>query len=382
MSNPAKVESGIRQPFLIQGKVEMNLSDSMESSIQYFQGCPEEHILISFDRGELNERLIDPIANHVASCRQCQIRLEEFKPDFFESSLRDAVQPDSKRKDRLSIREEMSKKESIIDEIIEKFRKEVPGLDTIESNKTNRFVLSKQIGSGAFGEVHLAYDHEKREAVALKITSEAVTNDWSQLETFRSDAAFMQSIEHKSFVPILDYGCWEGYRGFMTMPVIDGKTFNQWLSVKPRPIRTAMKLFHKILDALEYLHQMQKLHRNLKPSNIFVTREQEIVITDTGLFCDERYSNEMTAEDIDRFRYLPPEQFNLPHDKLGCSADIFPLGKILELILHQVTATGGGEMANYLLPLAGLSQRCTLPVASERLQSIDDLRRLLFQFGF
>ena len=148
----------------------MTFSDSMESSVLMFQGCPEEHLLELFDRGEVSETLINPVSDHVGGCKKCQQKIESFRPDFFESSLVAAFGLNRGKTESDLAREDLGHKESVIDEIIEKFRQEVPELEVTESKKTNRFELSKFIGSGQFGEVHMAYDHHQREAVALKIT--------------------------------------------------------------------------------------------------------------------------------------------------------------------------------------------------------------------
>ena len=128
------------------------------------------------------------------------------------------------------------------------------------------------------------------------------------------------------------------------------------------------------MDTVEFLHQQGLLHRNLKPSNIFITRSNQLSLTDVGLFLDERYLQGRPEYDPEYFVYNPPEQLQFESHRMAASSDIFSLGRILQLILNRSRANREEKLASYLRPLAKIAKKCTQTLQSERFQSITQLR--------
>src|SRR5581483_1159755 len=122
------------------------------------------------------------------------------------------------------------------------------------------------IGAGPLGEVYEARDVRLRRTVAVKVTKEALSDE------FRREAVTISSLSHPHICGLYDVG--ENYLG---MEYVEGKAM-----LGPVPWDEALRFGDDLLDVLETAHSKGILHRNLKPSNILVTKGG-IKVTGFGL---------------------------------------------------------------------------------------------------
>jgi tetratricopeptide (TPR) repeat protein len=145
-----------------------------------------------------------------------------------------------------------------------------------------RYVILQLLGHGAAGLVYAAYDGELDRKLALKFLrfrgdAEAVREASHRL---KREAQSMARLSHPNVVSIHDVGRVSGHM-FLVMDYVPGGTLKQWLAT-PRPWRQRLELLCKAGDGLAAAHAAGVVHRDFKPANVLIDRDQPRV-TDFGV---------------------------------------------------------------------------------------------------
>lgn len=189
---------------------------------------------------------------------------------------------------------------------------------------SSRFELRAELGQGGMGVVYRAYDHEQHREVALKTLRDAPTPD--VLERFTRELEILKTLHHHpGIVPIFSFGTHEG-KPFFTMPVLAGATLREIIDEQPHRLTPprVVEIISYVCKGLQAAHDLKLIHRDVKPSNIFVLEDDTAVIIDFGI-----------ASLVDRARtrglsgsppYMSPEQLELRGATF--KSDIFSLGVV------------------------------------------------------
>ncbi len=208
-----------------------------------------------------------------------------------------------------------------------------------------KYTLLKRLGKGGMGTVYKALSPRIDKVVALKLLqpSEAleITLGYEQLEKiFLSEARTLASLNHQNLTTVWDFDTDDQGRSFFVMEyycnnlgIMIGERFQ--LEEPSRRIQPE-KVIHyggQILEALEYLHHNQVIHRDIKPHNILVTDSDRVKICDFGMALVDGLSFSGPANmQIGSPCYAPPEQKKQPHQVDG-RADCYSAGVLLYRML-------------------------------------------------
>lgn len=141
---------------------------------------------------------------------------------------------------------------------------------------TQRFELRRRLGGGGFGDVFEARDREHGTMVALKSLRSAEP-DW--IYRFKREFRVVGDLAHPNIVRLYELFC-EDDRWYLTMELIDGLPFDDYVARSPDQTRSA---FRQLALGLAELHRAGCLHRDVKPSNALVESTGRVVLLDFGL---------------------------------------------------------------------------------------------------
>ena len=182
---------------------------------------------------------------------------------------------------------------------------------------SKQYRIVEQLGEGGMGLVYRAYDPLLERDVALKVMKAGLPRQARRC--FRQEAIFGAKLCHPNLVRIFDLGILpELDLEWFAMEYLEGKDLERLLEgARRRGLRFSLTLvgqvFDGVLDALAHAHAHGVIHRDVKPANIFVSRETSgarvsAKLLDFGVAFDLRRASEGAAERCGDPRYVAPEQ--------------------------------------------------------------------------
>ena len=155
----------------------------------------------------------------------------------------------------------------------------------VASRGLRGYELREEIGSGAFGVVHRAYQPSVGREVAIKIVRPEFANDPQFIRRFEVEAQLVARLEHPHIVPLHDY--WRNPDGaYLVMRWLGGGTLKDEIASSRLSIDEAHGLLADIGPALAFAHRRGVVHRDIKLSNVLLDDEGGAYLTDFGIASD------------------------------------------------------------------------------------------------
>lgn len=195
-----------------------------------------------------------------------------------------------------------------------------------------RFVIAEYIDSGGMGAVYRAAQVGLDRDVALKLLHDYLLEDKDSLQRFEREAVVLQTLVHKNICLFFCYGLWQGQKPYIAMEYLPGRTLSQLIAESGRlPWRQALAIVLAVARGLEHAHAAGVVHRDVKPSNIFIVAEggsDVVKVADFGL-SKLAGSQKLTATGflLGSAHYLSPEQAR--GQGADERSDIYSLGCVL-----------------------------------------------------
>src|SRR5271166_2687830 len=203
-----------------------------------------------------------------------------------------------------------------------------------------RYRVVRLLGQGGMGAVYLAYDQDLGRHVALKLVKPELMVYPGAMERFRQELLLASKISHRNILRIHDLGDAGGMK-FISMAYVDGEDLHHLLVREGRlPLDRMLNIARQLCAALDAAHSEGVAHRDLKPQNIMLDKDDHVFVTDFGLAKSLGEVNGMTqsGEMLGTPRYMAPEQVEAKH--VDARTDIYALGLIFyEMLTGDVPLT-------------------------------------------
>ena len=208
--------------------------------------------------------------------------------------------------------------------------------DNKEFNNINyyyEYKIIKPIKSGGFAEVLLGEHVLTHKLVAIKKTN---IKHFSTEEIYNlsREGRLISNLVHPNIIKIYSFYTYENYL-YNVMEFAKGGELTQLINAKePIPEPRIKEIFKQIYDAVQYLHNKNIIHRDLKTNNIVFLDEGKthVAIIDFGISSTSCGGDVLKAGTL---KYLPPEIFNGENFKNSIKIDMWALGIILYLLYFK-----------------------------------------------
>ncbi len=204
----------------------------------------------------------------------------------------------------------------------------------------DRYEVIKHLGTGGMGRVYRVLDNKIDEEVALKLISPKITADEKLVEFFRNELKLARKISHKNICRLYHFGEEAGTH-YIIMEYVDGETLRTIIRRKGKLTeKEALFITEQICEGLAEAHKLGVVHRDLKPQNIMMDKNETLRIMDFGI------ARSLGGSDINDVGvaigtplYMSPEQRE--GALVDQRSDIYSLGTILyEMVTGQMPFEG------------------------------------------
>jgi len=216
--------------------------------------------------------------------------------------------------------------------------------------KLGKYRITGVLGEGAMGVVYRGFDPDIRRVVALKTIrrqgGDAADAAQQSAARFRNEAQAAGRLLHPGIVGVYDFGD-DGRVAYIAMEYVEGHTLSAYLSRRVKfSDADIASIATQLLDALGHAHEHGVWHRDVKPSNVIMTRSGRIKVADFGIARTDNTGLTMANSVLGTPMYMAPEQFmGRPIDH---RVDLYGAGVVLyQMVAGRTPFVGPPESLMY-----------------------------------
>lgn len=185
------------------------------------------------------------------------------------------------------------------------------------------YQLLSLLGRGGFADVYQGKHIHLNNIVAVKVLHTRLAEDLQ--EYFLQEARILVSLSHPRIIRILDFGLEEGIP-YLVMDYAPGGSLRQRHARNTRlPLKTVVDYTRQIADSLQYVHNHRLIHRDLKPDNVLIGQQGNLLLSDFGvaLIVQTTRQHDTPDDPAGTAPYMAPEQLQ---GKAQFASDQYALG--------------------------------------------------------
>lgn len=180
-------------------------------------------------------------------------------------------------------------------------------MDDNIGQQLGNYRLVSLVGQGAFAKVYVAEHVLLHNKVAIKLLDRHV--DYESSEQFLSEARFIANLTHPHIVRIFDFNFYNDTPYIVEEYAPNGTLRQKHPKGTKLPLDTVIKYTEQITEALQYAHDNKVIHRDVKPENMLLGSNQEILLSDFGIATVSKTAPFQSLLDVaGTVAYMAPEQ--------------------------------------------------------------------------
>lgn len=219
-----------------------------------------------------------------------------------------------------------------------------PARETLTGKTLSHYQILEKIGSGGMGEVYRAHDEHLEREVAIKVLSPGTLSDETSRKRFHKEALALSKLNHPNIATVHDFDTQQGL-DFLVMEYIEGASLREKLASGPLEEKQILDLATQLAEGLSAAHERGVVHRDLKPGNLWITKDGRLKILDFGLAklfdparggvrAETITQSVNDSQLIGSLPYMAPEQVSGEH--IDARTDIYGAGVVLyEMATHK-----------------------------------------------
>lgn len=197
-----------------------------------------------------------------------------------------------------------------------------------------KWTIDRLVDVGGMAAVYAA-THRNGKKVAIKMLHDFLAAQTEVRERFLREGYVANQVEHPGVVSILDDDVSPDGAPFLVMELLEGESLDAWMARSGGriPVPDVLAIADQVLDVLAAFHARQVIHRDIKPGNLFITKEGVVKVLDFGLarLRDVRLGGAPTRAGmvLGTAAYMPPEQAGGKPDEVDERVDVFGIGAVM-----------------------------------------------------
>jgi serine/threonine protein kinase len=227
---------------------------------------------------------------------------------------------------------------------------EVQAIESDETRRLNDYLLVEQIGKGGMGTVWKAWDRKLTRWIAVKFLNGQDSDDFAR---FTREAKLAARLRHPNIAAVFDTGevpskqaGQESVR-YLAMEYIEGQS----VATADLPLRSWMEIFARVARAVDHAHKAGVIHRDIKPTNLMLTREHWPYVMDFGLAKSLKAGSSVSMSGVilGTPSFMPPEQAGGKTREIDERSDIYSLGATLYFVLTRQAPFQGDDSVDVIV---------------------------------
>jgi serine/threonine protein kinase len=210
----------------------------------------------------------------------------------------------------------------------------------------DRYYVERSLGCGSYAEIFVAYDQRHNNLpVIIKALNTSLQGtpdvelERTLVENFQNEAIALDKVRHPYIIRRLGHGSAADLTGkvfhYLVLEYMAGGDLLSLCSRRPLHLSQASVYFEQVSEALAYAHSQQVIHRDIKPKNLLLAENHQVVkIADFGVAKMTQLDGDYEITRVGTNVYAPPEHHpdsdsDMMHEKLTPSADVYSLAKTI-----------------------------------------------------
>jgi serine/threonine-protein kinase len=243
-----------------------------------------------------------------------------------------------------------------------------------------KYVLKREIGRGGMGAVYLAEQTALGREVAIKELIPSAVADPTALARFMQEAQVMARASHPNIIQVHDLER-TANASYLVLEYVKGRSLRERLNAGALSLAQTFAVMKGLLEALDYAHRHNIVHRDVKPENVLISDEGEVKVADFGIarLVDDPGASPGTkaGTTLGTPQYMSPEQVSSA--AVDGRSDLYSAGIMLyELVCGRPPFTAGPADGPFTL-LAKHAQAPPPPPTLHRPGLDHDLERVMLK---